>query len=98
MIGTTNDAAEVDIMMVILLLIGLFAIGVVIFTGSWSISEKPVVHIPLNCGITEQNNTETETYTYSTMCGKVACMQTGHRYYVDLVCTNGTTVNKYRQT
>lgn len=40
--------------------------------------------VPLTCGVTEHNHSE--TYLYG--CGKTSCIG----YHHDLVCTNGTTI------
>lgn len=45
--------------------------------------------LPLSCGVTEENKSESHIYA----CGKVSCIG----YYHDLVCTNGTTIFKWRE-
>lgn len=52
--------------------------------------------IPLSCGITEENHSESYTVTSFILVGKVMVPTTTVYYHHDLVCTNGTVILKFR--
>jgi hypothetical protein len=70
-------------------------IFLVAFTG-YTIMTTPVPKeqkMPEGCGLTDYNRSE--SYTVYMQCGKVPCPQT--HYYKDMVCTNGTTMFKWKK-
>jgi hypothetical protein len=73
-----------------IVVIVIFCVGLVILLSG----DEP--EIPLTCGITQENKSESYTTTTYTLVGKIFVPTTVTHYRHDLVCTNGTTILGYQ--
>ena len=72
----------------------IISVGFAIYVASTLPISEDRTKIPNGCGETATNRSE--SYIIHNMCGMSQCPLT--LYYTDLVCSNGTTILKWRTT
>jgi len=84
--SNASESIGLDDILIFLLYVGILVFIVAMIYVLITSPSSP--DIPLTCGVTEENHSE--SYIYG--CGKTSCIS----YHHDLVCTNGTTILKWR--